>query len=109
MMQVVVLFFISSKLQSAAFRMDDGSELVEESLLVYAKVNDCSDEYTSIDVDMTKQDLMNSQRVIEHEVIPMLDHLEGCICSNFIFLVFVALLAFYQKKKEEERRAGHVR
>ena len=44
--------------------------------------------------------------VVEQQVLPVLDHLVGIIGSNFVFLFFVALLAFYRKKKEEEERTG---
>jgi len=88
--------------------MDQGSELVEESLLIYAKVNSCSDRYTTIDVEDTKQDLLNAQIVVEQQVLPVLDHLVCTIGSNFVFLFFIVLLAFYQKRKEEERRGNHV-
>jgi len=48
---------IANRFQATAYKLEEGSESVETTLLTFARVNGCSDDLTMIDIVQEKADL----------------------------------------------------
>jgi hypothetical protein len=96
---------IANRFQATAYKLEEGSESVESTLLTYARVNGCSDEITMIDIVQEKEDIKAADTMFEQQALPMLDSLMGVCCSNFFFLITVGMCVYMKSNKKE---TGHV-
>lgn len=107
MTQVALLFFMATRFQMQVMNLESGANDVEDTLLTYARVNGCSDEYTRIDVEQEKLEFGQADDVIKTSVLPMLNELTCTVGGNFCFLLFTSLCIFYCNT--QKNRNGHVR